>query len=31
VVLPEVAHVPNMERPAKINCLVLEFLDERYA
>ena len=31
VLLPEVAHVPNMERPDAINRLVLAFLDERYA
>jgi pimeloyl-ACP methyl ester carboxylesterase len=30
VVLPEVAHVPNMERPAEINRVIIDFLDEHH-
>ena len=30
VVLPRVAHVLNMERPAEINRLILDFLGEQY-
>ncbi len=31
VVIPDVAHVPNMERPERFNRLVLGFLDARMA